>query len=210
MDDRKYFDQYRAFRLNPLVRLSILAPGLGRDRKRSDLALQTSDRRSQRQNFEQEVAEVTEIKNWDAKKRRTAAGTFGWGRAPALPVEAKPSKTSRSKTLVESMAFFEEKTRNAPLSDRRKLLFRNLQAQPPVECFASVISVISCSRIRLCDLLSDVRTGSGPFPPLTANLTASVCGREWPDRCPRSWQQHLGSSPVVGWCECALLPVPPD
>jgi len=113
VDDRKYFDQYRAFRPNPLVRLSNLAPGLGRDRKRSDLALQTSDRRSQRQNFEQEVAEVTEITNWDAKKRRTAAGTFGWGRAPALPVEAKPSKTSRSKTLVESMAFFETKTRNA-------------------------------------------------------------------------------------------------
>src|SRR5258708_40089695 len=66
VDDRKYFDQYRAFRLKPLVRLSILAPGLGRDRKRSNIALQTSDRRSQRRNFEQEV---TEIKNWDAKKK---------------------------------------------------------------------------------------------------------------------------------------------
>jgi hypothetical protein len=62
VDDRRYFDQYRAFRPNLLVRLSILAPSTGRDRKRSDIALQTSDRRSQRQNFEQKVAELTEIK----------------------------------------------------------------------------------------------------------------------------------------------------
>src|SRR5258706_14927283 len=45
VDDWKYFDQYRAFRPNPLVRLSILAPGTGPDRKRSDIVLQTSDRR---------------------------------------------------------------------------------------------------------------------------------------------------------------------
>src|SRR5260221_11793162 len=48
VDDRKYCDQYGAFRPNVLVRLSILAPSTGRDRKRSDIALQTSDRRSQR------------------------------------------------------------------------------------------------------------------------------------------------------------------
>ncbi len=73
-----------------------------------------------------------------------------------------------------------------------------------------VTSATFPSKFCLCDLLSDVRTGYTRFAALTANLAASVCGREWPDRCPRSWQQHPGWSPVGGWCECALLPTPPD
>jgi hypothetical protein len=66
VDDRKYFDQYRAFRPNPLVRLSILAPSIGvwacrrKRRGKAFVAREESSRKCAK--FNVSTAEVTEIK----------------------------------------------------------------------------------------------------------------------------------------------------
>ncbi len=207
MDDRKYFDQYRAFRLKPLVRLSILAPGLGRDRKRSDIALQTSDRSSQRRILEQEI---TEIKNGTQKKDAPQSERSAGAGPRRFRLKRSRGKRPGQKPRLRGWRFFETKTRNSlvrlpqtpvpkrPSAAPRSSVLSLLSLSPPVQ---NSVFAIFCQTFE---------TSYGPFPPLTANLAASVCGREWPDRCPRSWQQHPGSSPVVGWCECALLPVAPD
>src|SRR5260221_77836 len=99
VDDRKYFDQYRAFRPNLLVRLSILAPSTGRDRKRSDIALQTSDRRSQRQNFEQKVtARRSRNHIWRLYRRIGVSAYRRVGGVKPLSPERNPRENARSST----------------------------------------------------------------------------------------------------------------
>jgi hypothetical protein len=157
VDDRKYFDQYRAFRPNPLARLSILAPGSGRDRKRSDIALQTSDRRSQRQNFEQKVAEVTEIK-YSAAGLRSDFSELEFAAIGEKAFRLFASKNAVLSTKVLSWTFSTAWASTGRAEARRRAF--------PFACqfFISVTSAASCSKFRLRDLLSAVRTVCTRFP----------------------------------------------
>ena len=158
VDDRKYFDQYRAFRPNPLVRLSILAPGTGRDRKRSDIALQTSDRRSQRQNFEQKVAEVTEIKY-------SAAGLRSdFSELEFAAIGEKAFQLFASKNAILSQPRFLSWTFSTAWASTGRAEARPWAFPFACQFFISVTSATSCSKFRLRDLLSAVRTVCTRFP----------------------------------------------
>ena len=111
--------------------------------------VRTADRRSRRRNFEQEAAEVTEIKNWHAKGKALRL-------ASALPVEAHAVENVQLKTLVERTAFFEANNRNAFSPIAANSSSEKSERSPAAEYFISVTSATFCSKFCLCDLLSDV------------------------------------------------------
>ena len=100
--------------------------------------VRTADRRSRRRNFEQEPAEVTEIKNWDAKGKAHRL-------ASALPVEAHAVENVQLKTLVERTAFFEANNRNAFSPIAANSSSEKSERSPAAEYFISVTSATFCS-----------------------------------------------------------------